>query len=201
MKMRKFYRAAKQMLKHLSRKNFSIEKYMGEVNLNLGCGNKPLKGFINVDYYNPKYADIILDLNKPLPFKDESVDLIFSDNVFEHIQNLVQLIRECHRVLKIGGFLVVKAPYFKSKHAFVDPTHVKFFTIQSMDYYVKGYFFNEHWRFFDESFSSLEIYLDVEKSLLRKLIEFYALKRPNHFENSVISNIFVFHNIIYILRK
>lgn len=183
-------------------KKYNLKDYIGKKNLHLGCGNKPMKDFINVDYYNKTYADDIVDLNKGLPYESNSIDLIYSDNVFEHIVNLLNLIKECHRVLKKGGVLIVKVPYFKSKHAFVDPTHINFFTIQSMDYYVKGKYFNEEYKFFDETFESMDIFLDYDnKSFLKKIIGIYAIARPNHFENSIWSNLFIFHNITYVLRK
>lgn len=183
-------------------KKYDLNNYKSQKNLHLGCGNKALKDFINIDFYNKTCADEIIDLNKALPYDTESVDLIYSDNVFEHIENLLQLIQECNRILKKGGYLVIKVPYFKSKHAFVDPTHIKFFTIQSMDYYIKGKYFYNEYKFFEECFESLEIFLDNgEQSFLRKMIAFYAIKRPDHFENSLWSNLFVFHNITYILKK
>lgn len=181
---------------------FDLELFKGGKNVQLGCGNKPLKDFINVDFYNKKYADEILDLNKPLPYETSSVDLIYSDNVFEHIDNLLGLMQECHRVLKENGKLVIKVPYFKSKHAFVDPTHVNFFTLQSMDYYVENTHFNNEYRFFNESFKSQEIFVDDnDMSFFKKLVAIYAVHRPNHFENSIWSNLFVFHNITYVLNK
>lgn len=184
------------------RKKFNLESYMGKNNLHLGCGNKPMKNFINIDFYNKIYADEIVDLNKKLPYESKTIDLIYSDNVFEHIENLLGLIRECHRILKKNGTLIVKVPYFKSKHAFVDPTHVNFFTIQSMDYYIANTYFNNQYKFFDETFESIEFFLDhPNEHLLKKIIAIYAIMRPNHFENSIWSNIFVFHNITYVLRK
>jgi SAM-dependent methyltransferase len=137
-------------------KEYDLNQYVGKKNLHFGCGNKPLKGFINVDFYNKTYADDIVDLNKELPYLSESINLIYSDNVFEHINNLLELIRECNRVLKKGGVLIIKVPYFKSKHAFVDPTHINFFTIQSMNYYIKNTYFNDEYKFFDEAFESTE---------------------------------------------
>ncbi|MEM2538331.1 MAG: class I SAM-dependent methyltransferase [Candidatus Methanomethylicia archaeon] len=191
-----------QKILHELSKQFILEDYMGEKNLNLGCGNRPLKNFINIDYWNTKYADEVVDLNQILPYEDESIDLIYSDNVFEHVQNLIGLIKECHRVLKKDGYLIIRVPYFKSKHAFVDPTHVHFFTVQSMDYFVEGTYFYNQYRFFDESFSKLEIFFEPQsKSFVRKIVSLYATKRPNQFENSIWSNIFVFHNIIYVLKK
>ncbi|MFC1785302.1 methyltransferase domain-containing protein [Candidatus Neomarinimicrobiota bacterium] len=182
---------------------FDLDEYKGSRNLHLGCGNKPLKNFLNLDYYNTKYIDEKVDLNKPLPYENNSFNLIYSDNVFEHIENLIDLIKECYRILKKDGHLIIKVPYFKSKHAFVDPTHKIYFTIQSMDYFVKGTYFNKEYRFIKESFETLYIYLDDGQNsvLFKKIIAIFASNRPNYFENSIWSNLFVFHNITYIMRK
>ncbi len=108
-----------------------------------------------------------------------------------------------HRVLKDDeGILIIKVPYFKSKHAFVDPTHKNFFTVQSMDYYIKDTYFNNEYKFFLETFESIEIYLDPNRNgFIKRILELIAIKKPNFFENSILSSLFVFHNIVYVLRK
>ena len=173
-------------------------------NIHLGCGNKPLPNFINIDYYNQTHADIIANLECELPFSSESVDFIYSDNVFEHIKNLLGLMRECHRVLRKGGVLAVKVPYFKSRHAFVDPTHCNFFTLQSMDYYCIDTYYNKYYKFFNEVFAKLEIFIDPQvgkKGIFQKLVEKYALQKPYKYENSILSTLVVFNNIVYVLVK
>lgn len=191
-----------KLLRRIRRERFSLHGLCGETNVHLGCGNVSLTGFVNVDLYNPTHADVLADLNHDLPFASGSVDLVYSDNVFEHIDLLPQLVRECHRILKLGGFLVVRVPYFKSNYAFVDPTHAHFFTVQSMDYYVKGRRFQSEYRFFEEMFTKMEVYFDPENnSLIKRCIEAAALSRPDWFENSIISNLFVLRNIIFVLKK
>ena len=188
--------------RQLYRSDFKIRDFVGKSNINLGCGNRPLPNFLNVDFYNKNHADIVFDIKQDWPIDEGSADLIFSDNVFEHFSDIISLVKKCHSCLRSGGHLVVKVPYFKSKHAFVDPTHVKFFTIQSMDYFVEGKYFNSEYKFIDECFSSIDIFLDPgSNSFLRKVIAPYALMRPNLFENSILSNLVVFHNIVYVLRK
>ena len=44
-----------------------------------------------------------------LPYED-NFDLVFSDNVMEHIENPDQIFSEVHRVLKPGGIFIFKTP-------------------------------------------------------------------------------------------
>ena len=45
-----------------------------------------------------------------LPFKDNTFDIIISDDVIEHLSNPSKVIAELRRVLKPGGFLVISFP-------------------------------------------------------------------------------------------
>lgn len=78
--------------------------------LHLGCGNRKFDGFINIDA-EPD-ADLQLDLTKPLPWLQNSVDGIYSEHFFEHISQAqaVSLLHECRRVLKPGGVLRIAMP-------------------------------------------------------------------------------------------
>ena len=74
--------------------------------LNLGCGRQHQPGYINIDIQEP--CDVQLDLRDLLPFEDNSVDEILSeDNViclFSR-QEWKNLKKEMVRVLKPGGKL------------------------------------------------------------------------------------------------
>ncbi|HEX6929264.1 MAG TPA: methyltransferase domain-containing protein, partial [Gammaproteobacteria bacterium] len=50
------------------------------------------------------------DLNRRLPFDDDSFDCVFGLSVIEHLLNGCRFIRECRRVLKPGGTLVLLTP-------------------------------------------------------------------------------------------
>ena len=50
------------------------------------------------------------DLNKALPFENEKFTCIYSLSVLEHLLNGCHFLGECHRVLKLGGTLIILTP-------------------------------------------------------------------------------------------
>jgi predicted SAM-dependent methyltransferase len=83
--------------------------------LNLGAGNRHLKGFINVDMADnwcEKAPDIAADLSKPLPFPDEYADEVHAYHLLEHFQRyeVDKILNDWVRVLKPGGKLVLELP-------------------------------------------------------------------------------------------
>lgn len=108
---------------------------------NLGCGKRQLKGFINVDKNPNVHPDIVADVTI-IPWKwAKPADLIWTDNLFEHIREepLNKVYQECHRVLKPNGLLQIKVPLNVPDNwmaVFSDPMHVNHnFTTQTFDYY------------------------------------------------------------------
>ncbi|HYE89037.1 MAG TPA: methyltransferase domain-containing protein [Vicinamibacterales bacterium] len=143
-------------VKDLSRFSTKVQdifgEYVGEVNLNLGCGRNPEPGFINVDRVSPNSDVVAWDLEMPPcpplapdsaePWlggykrqRRESVDCVLASHVLEHIVNIIPLMREIHRVLKPGGYLLACTPYASSDDAVEDPTHVRYFTERSWYYF------------------------------------------------------------------
>jgi SAM-dependent methyltransferase len=51
-----------------------------------------------------------LDMNKPFPIPDASFDIISCVEGIEHLQDQFHFIRECHRILRSGGQLVLSTP-------------------------------------------------------------------------------------------
>ena len=171
--------------------------------LDIGCGRTKLEGAIGLDQYPHENVDIVSDLETPLPFPDEAFDIIFANQVFEHIHNLTGLLVECHRILRPGGILLAHVPYFRSAWAHIDPTHVRSFTINSLDYYIKGTFLNREYRFAETSFEEINVYLDTEypSTLLRGFFTTLALRYQTRFENSLLSFIYPFEQLTFSLRK
>ena len=88
------------------------------INLELGGGNNKREGWLNIDLFTDK-ADLQLDLRRRLPFPNLSVDNIYSSHVLEHFsypEPLRSLLRECFRVLKVGG--IFSAAVLDARRAF-----------------------------------------------------------------------------------
>lgn len=91
-------------------------QHASSIKLNVGGGKKHLhvEGWLIVDLRDK--ADIKMDITEePLPFPDNSVDVIFTSHTLEHIlpQKLGFVLNEFHRVLKpasAGGLLRIAVP-------------------------------------------------------------------------------------------
>jgi predicted SAM-dependent methyltransferase len=69
----------------------------------------------------PRYVNHNLLAEGPMPFEDESFEGCLCSHVIEHFccNNAVELLKDCRRILKPGGLLVVSVPdadYFLSVH-------------------------------------------------------------------------------------
>ena len=91
------------------------ESMTNEVKLNLGCGDKILPGYINVDVASERAGnkpDVICDVRKLDKFADNYADEIMAVHVVEHFWRweVVDVIKEWFRVLKPGGLLILECP-------------------------------------------------------------------------------------------
>jgi SAM-dependent methyltransferase len=89
------------------------------VKLNLGCGDKILDGYVNVDVAASragKRPDVLCDLHALTPFENDTVDEILSVHVVEHFWRweVVGVLKEWRRVLKPGGVMILECPNLKS---------------------------------------------------------------------------------------
>lgn len=110
-----------------------------ELKLVLGCGIFHKPGWTNLDIVPCEGVDVVHDLNVfPYPFSTSQFRYIYAQHVLEHLNDMVSVMNEIHRILKPGGRIEIIVPYYKSKNAFTDPTHKQFFTEHSMDYFIEG---------------------------------------------------------------
>lgn len=118
-----FYFARKEL--HYAFSEFS-KLFAGKI-LDVGCGLKPYRHlFFHVSQYigleidtahmrKFSKADIFYD-GKKFPFKKNYFDGVFSSEVFEHVFDPANFIREINRVLKSGGLLLISVPFIWDEH-------------------------------------------------------------------------------------
>lgn len=94
--------------------------------LDVGCGAGNFSEFIkdkSCDYYGIEFIEsladvglkkgikiLIHDVNKGLPFDNETFDAVVLLDVLEHSISPYNLLNECYRVIKRGGRIVISVP-------------------------------------------------------------------------------------------
>ncbi len=106
--------------------------------LNLGCGTDIRAGWVNLDRAALPGVNVVHDLERlPLPFCDGQFAHVCAKDVLEHV-DYIPLLRELHRILQPDGTLEVQVPHFTSADNYIDPTHVRRFSIRTFEFFVAG---------------------------------------------------------------
>jgi SAM-dependent methyltransferase len=135
--------------------------------LDIGCGINKITDAIGIDSNPNSAADIIYDLNEfPYPFSENTFDKIYCIDVLEHLNDIIKVMEEIHRISNPGAEIFIRVPHFSSTHSYGDPTHKHYFNTQSFDYFTGG--FNQYGAYTDCKF----------KKISTKLI-FWRLHRIN----------------------
>jgi len=98
------------------------------VRLNLGCGDKILAGFVNVDVAptrGGRSPDVLCDVRTLETFDNDYADEIMAIHLIEHIDRweVVSVLKRWKEVLKPGGKLILETPNLLSacKALLADP--------------------------------------------------------------------------------
>ena len=107
--------------------------------LNLGSGNLPLEGYVNVDTRERPGVDMIADATA-LPVPDGAAVEVQASSLLEHFRDPYAVLDEAHRVLAPDGVLVVRVPSPWSQAGMLDPTHVFLADLKQWRQILGGYF-------------------------------------------------------------
>lgn len=111
--------------------------------LNLAAGEKRYndEGIVNVDLIEGEGIDQVVDLNVfPWVWEDNSIDGIHASHILEHfpIEGAVKFIKECHRILKPGGFLRIVVPHCTNMSSVGCFGHYRTFSHDTLHRYLDG---------------------------------------------------------------
>lgn len=114
--------------------------WKGSMNiLDLGCGFSKRPDAIGMDRITGCDADVLGDISKlPLPFRDNSIDVVYCMDVLEHLPDIIGTMEEIWRISKPGADIFIVAPMMSSANLHNDPTHLRAFTSRSFDYFIEG---------------------------------------------------------------
>ena len=112
-----------------------VPKFEFPINLDLGCGGEGHKksGFIGLDI-NDYGQEIVWDLESGIPLPDNSCNTINASQIFEHVEDLIGIMNECHRVLIPEGILALDVPEKGHEKAYI-PSHIRRFDKYSFDFF------------------------------------------------------------------
>ncbi len=119
--------------------------------LHLGCGDKILKGFTNVDIRKKEGVDLVDDISSLSEIKNESVELIYACHVLEHFgrYEYKKVLKRWYDVLETGGTLRLAVPDLKKVfHLYVEK-NIPLNTLMGFIYGGQTYEHNYHYVGFD----------------------------------------------------
>lgn len=109
--------------------------------VDLGCGSRKMAGAVGMDLVGVPGVDVVADMSRGLPFKDNSLDGIYAYHVLEHLDDFLAIMGEIWRVCKDGAKVYVKVPHAASPFMlWKDPTHRRGLSIATFAYFDDTYF-------------------------------------------------------------
>ena len=116
--------------------------------IQVGGGDHPLNGFLNIDIVPP--ANLICDLREGIPLPDKCCSLIFNEHFLEHLDyptSAEKIISEFSRILKYNGRLIIGVPdaelliekYFRRDNKFYKTAVNHWFGKRNLLPYIKTY--------------------------------------------------------------
>ncbi len=117
--------------------------------IDLGCGFRKKPGAIGFDIARIPGVDVICDVMRPLPLRDNSVDEIQASHIVEHVDDLMAFMGEVWRVCKPGALVYLRFPHGSSKYVtWKDPTHRRGVFLATFEYFDPNTFDGRAWGYY-----------------------------------------------------
>ncbi len=181
--------------------------------LNLGSGRDRREGYVNLDLVAVPGVDVVASLGTTvLPFRDGAFGVVVCRDILEHV-DVVPAMRDVHRITAAGGTVIVSAVHFTSRNLYVDPTHVRGFSVRTLEFFATGD--EREWRrpyYFDFAFRDIE-YAAIQFGTTLGNGRFLVWDRAvepcvnarrvtqDLYEMTGLSRIFPAANVVAVLRK
>lgn len=92
--------------------------------MDVGCGIKKYPGAVGIDRLPGTAADIVWDLDQfPWPVEGGSFDQVRLIHVIEHVGDVLGTMEEIHRILRLGGRVILETPHYTDFSSWCDPSH------------------------------------------------------------------------------
>ncbi|HEX8184965.1 MAG TPA: class I SAM-dependent methyltransferase [Blastocatellia bacterium] len=147
--------------------------------LNLGSGRDHIEGAINLDIAAASEPHVIADLNHSLPFPDNTFDAVYCKDVIEHVENIVKVMEEIHRILRPSARLHITTPHYSCSNSYEDPTHRWHLGFFSMDMFCDE---NAKTFFTKASFKKIHSTLVFQPKRKNMLARRIARRNPRFYE-------------------
>lgn len=155
-----------------------VTKFEGKKVVDLGAGGRKIAPWVTtVDAVNFPNTDVVCDfINGKTPFDPDSVDLIVSTGVLEHVEDDRVFIGEIRRILKPGGTVHIELPFLQQYHE--DPIDCRRLTLPGLKLFLQqnGFRVQEHGVHIGPTVTILTLisyYIDLilnGRSIFRKII-------------------------------
>jgi SAM-dependent methyltransferase len=145
---------------------------IGDLKLELGCGScKRNKDAIGIDVIDHECVDIVGDVYDVLTkIASNSVSAVYSYHFFEHVDDILTIMKELARIIKEDGLLAIVTPHFSNPYYYSDYTHKNLFGLYSFSYLSNESIFTRKTPHYNES---LEFDLCKVKLIFKSPRPFY----------------------------
>ena len=135
--------------------------------LNLGCGQRRLPGYVNVDKFGT--PDLTFDLETfPRPWADDSVSEVQLIHVLEHLGQqtdvYLRIIQELYRICQAHSLIHITVPHHRHDNFVHAPTHVRAITPSGLELFSRQC--NHDWQRQGNANTPLGLYLNVDFELV-----------------------------------